>query len=143
MYTQILTDDDIYDITFKLVKSTFPNLEILKMGVFEISRQDKIKGKAHVIVKSQNSVWSMDISATFKDFVCYITTRKDILSYKKPYAEMMVAIIDERGSEMQLYSEDYMHDYNRDLRHEREAKIKEAKRHLEEAEQEYNENIIK
>ncbi|MFQ6724378.1 MAG: hypothetical protein ACLRFE_03505 [Clostridia bacterium] len=125
------------------MKSKFPNSEILKIRVFEISRQDKINGKAHVIVKSRNSVWSMDISVTFEDFVCYITTRKDIFSYKKPYAEMMVNIINERGSEMELYSEDYMHDYNRDLRHKREAKVKEAKRHLEETEQEYNENIIK
>ena len=145
MYTQILTDEDIYNFISKCMEGETEHT-VVNIGRFEVSRflVNELIAEGSVVFKTKNNnMFCCNITANFKDFSCAITTHSSKHIYKKPYAEMMVALIDERGSEMQLYSEDYMHDYNRDLRHEREAKIKEAKRHLEKAEQEYNEIYYK
>ncbi len=146
MYVEILTDEDICNIVTKLTEEEWGcNVTI---NGFDISRSKELTFEAYAVCKYEfsahvKSAHVKHITAKLEDFSCSVKYYNTQWVFKKNYAEMLVAIIDERGSEMELYREDYMHDYNRDLKRKREVKIKEAKRHLQEAEQEYEENIIK
>ena len=141
MYTQILKDDDIYSIIAGIFE-TKRNCEVIDIKDLKISKDEQTRAKGRVMYKTNKGKFAEDITAVFEDFYCCIVSPNSVWITKKPYAEIMIDLLNEYEKEFDLSSENYKKDYNAYIRRQRRLKINEAKRQLKAAEQDYKEELL-
>ena len=94
MYTQILKDDDIYSIIAGIFE-TKRNCEVIDIKDLKISKDEQARAKGRVMYKTNKGKFAEDITAVFEDFYCCIVSPNSVWITKKPYAEIMIDLLDE------------------------------------------------